>query len=127
MQIKRWWLGGLATLAAFLLVAPAAFGSGFDPGKFSKPSINIDVQAQIQAQYASQDADVSQSGHAESGDATSQGGIAIGGDGGKGGSSAPALALPTYKLAAPAPTGPQMPAPILGRSVTFPEPFERPG
>jgi hypothetical protein len=44
-----------------------------------------------------------------------------------GGSSAPALALPTYKLAAPAPTGPQMPAPILGRSVTFPEPFERPG
>ena len=44
-----------------------------------------------------------------------------------GGSSAPALALPTYKLAAPAPTGPQMHAPILGRSVTFPEPFERPG
>jgi hypothetical protein len=44
-----------------------------------------------------------------------------------GGSSAPALALPTFKLAAPAPTGPQLPAPILGRSVASPEPFERPG
>jgi hypothetical protein len=44
-----------------------------------------------------------------------------------GSSSAPALALPVYKLAAPAPTGLQLPTPILGRSVTFPEPFERPG
>ncbi|HEY4417910.1 MAG TPA: hypothetical protein VGN22_00225, partial [Pseudonocardia sp.] len=44
-----------------------------------------------------------------------------------GGSSAPGLALPTFKLAAPAPNGPQMHAPILGRSVAFPEPFERPG
>jgi hypothetical protein len=44
-----------------------------------------------------------------------------------GGSSTPALALPVYKLAAPAPTWLQLPTPILGRSVTFPEPFERPG
>jgi hypothetical protein len=44
-----------------------------------------------------------------------------------GGSSAPALALPIFKLAAPAPIGPQMSAPTLGRSVAFPEPFERPG
>ncbi|HEY2219398.1 MAG TPA: hypothetical protein VGH35_08655 [Gaiellaceae bacterium] len=44
-----------------------------------------------------------------------------------GGSSAPGLALPTFKLAAPAPNGPQMHAPTLGRSVAFPEPFERPG
>ena len=44
-----------------------------------------------------------------------------------GGSSAPAVALPAFKLAAPAPTGLQLPAPILGRSVAFPEPFERPG
>jgi hypothetical protein len=37
------------------------------------------------------------------------------------------LALPSYKLAAPAPFGPQSPAPVLGRSVAFNEPFERPG
>jgi hypothetical protein len=37
------------------------------------------------------------------------------------------LALPSFKLAAPAPFGPQSPAPVLGRSVAFNEPFERPG
>src|SRR5262249_15633061 len=85
VQSKRWWLGGLATLAAFLFVAPAAFGGGYGD-KFSKPSINVsDIVAQVQSQVASQDADVHQSGTAESGDATSQGGIAVGGDGGSGG------------------------------------------
>jgi hypothetical protein len=33
----------------------------------------------------------------------------------------------TFKLAAPAPIGPRMPTPTLGRSVAFLDPFERPG
>ena len=37
------------------------------------------------------------------------------------------IAFGPYKLVAPQVLGPQMPAPILGRSVVFLDPFERPG
>jgi hypothetical protein len=44
-----------------------------------------------------------------------------------GGGGLTVLAFGPYKFAAPAQLGPQVPAPVLGRSVTFLDPFERPG
>ena len=83
MSHRSMWLGGLVTALAFLIVAPAAFG-------YTKPDINVIKDgsvANIQQQIASQKADLSQGGTSVSGDATSNGGTAVGGNGGGGGMS----------------------------------------
>jgi hypothetical protein len=54
-------------------------------------------------------------------------GIGISGSAPIPGSGLNVLALGPYKLAAPAHFGPQLPAPTLGRSAAFLDPFERPG